>query len=207
MKVYISNYRSGHWISPYTILENVFFWRKNYDAHEKKPPQWLQSTMEWINKVLDTIHPRIEYVKIDNYDVWNLDHTMSILLLPMFKKLKEDKQGAPHTDDEDVPDYLKSMNAPRVEDEYDIDANHFLRWDWIIDEIIWALEQYTYDWEDQYRFGDSDIEWIKLENGCYQMADGPNHTREYDWGGMKKHQDRMSNGFRLIGKYYQAFWS
>ncbi|WP_440233658.1 hypothetical protein, partial [Escherichia coli] len=31
MKVYISNYRD-HWISPYTILEKVFFWREiDYD--------------------------------------------------------------------------------------------------------------------------------------------------------------------------------
>jgi len=31
MKVYYSNYRN-HWISPYTILEKVFFWREiDYD--------------------------------------------------------------------------------------------------------------------------------------------------------------------------------
>ena len=27
MKVYISNYRD-HWLSPYTIIEKVLFWRK-----------------------------------------------------------------------------------------------------------------------------------------------------------------------------------
>jgi len=31
MKVYFSNYRN-HWISPYTILEKIFFWREiDYD--------------------------------------------------------------------------------------------------------------------------------------------------------------------------------
>jgi hypothetical protein len=31
MRVWISNYRN-HWLSPYTILEKVFFWREiDYD--------------------------------------------------------------------------------------------------------------------------------------------------------------------------------
>jgi len=200
MKVYISGYRN-HWISPYHILEKFFFWRKDYDAYEKKPPKWLQSTMEGITAFLDKVHPRIEYVKIDPSDTWGMDETMSIILIPMFKQLKATKHGAPYTRDEDVPDYIKSMNAPRVEDEWDTDANHFLRWDYILDEIIWALEQYTYDWESQYKSGVSDLIFADRT-----MIEGPNHTREYDWDGMTKHQERMTNGFRLMGCYWQGFW-
>ena len=204
MKVYISGYRN-HWVSPYTILEKVLFWKK--DIYEKKPPKWLQTLCEWNTKVLDTIHPRIEYVKIDNYDVWSLDTTMSLILLPMFKQLKATKHGAPYTQDEDVPDHLKSMNVPRVEDEYDADDNHFLRWDYILDEIIWTLSQSNIDWEDQYKSGVSDFKFVKLENGNSEMVKGPNDTREYDWEGMKLHQERMTNGFRLMGCYWQGFWT
>lgn len=200
MKVYISGYRN-HWVSPYHILEKFFFWRKDYDAYEKKPPKWLQSTMEGITAFLDFIHPRIEYVKIDPSDTWSLDTTMSLILLPMLKQLKATKHGAPYTQDEDVPDYLKSMNAPRVKDEWDTDDNYFLRWDYILDEIIWALSQSNIDWEDQYKSGVSDLIFTSSS-----IEDGPNHTMVYDWDGMKLHQERMTNGFRLMGVYWQGFW-
>ena len=200
MKIYIGKYKNT-WISPYVILEKFFWFRKNYDAHENRPPKWLQTICEWNVNFLDTINPRIEFVKIDKYDVWNMDHTMSMILYPMFKQLKETKQGAPHIQDEDVPDYLKSMNAPRIKDEWDVDDNFFLRWEYVLDEIIWALEQYTYDWEDQYKYGISDL--IFTSSGIEQ---GPNHTRKYDREGMEKHQKRMTNGFRLMGVYWQGFW-
>ena len=52
--------------------------------------------------------------------------------------LKKDKHGAPNTDDADVPDRLKSTSAPPKTNTYDTDEFHFQRWDWILDEMIWA---------------------------------------------------------------------
>ena len=201
MKIYISNYRN-HWISPFSILEKFFWFRKDYDAHENRPPKWLQTICEWNVKFLDKINPRIEFVKIDKYDVWNMDQTMAMILFPMFKQLKETKNGAPIIQDEDVPDYLKSMNAPRVKDEWDIDDNYFLRWDYVLNEIIWALEQYTYDWKDRYKSGVSDLIFASpsIEEGLY-------HNRKCDEEGVEKHQKRMRNGFRLMGVYWQGFWT
>ncbi len=40
----------------------------------------------------------------------------------------------------------------------------------------------------------------------FQMKDGPNNTYKCDYDGMKKVQERIDNGFRLFGKYYQALW-
>jgi len=205
MKIYISNYRS-HWISPYVILDKFFFWKKGYDSHEQEPPEWLNRICEWNVKFLDTIHPRIEYIKIDKYDTWNMDSTAGLILLPMLKQLKATKQGSPCTDDDDVPEHLKSTSAPKKENDYDIDANHFLRWDYIMDEMIWAFEQYTYDWEAQYTSGEADYEFIDREDGMTEMKKGPKDTREYDWEGMQRHQLRMTNGFRLMGKYWQGLW-
>ena len=28
-------------------------------------------------------------IRIDNYDLWSMDHTLSLIILPMLKKLKE----------------------------------------------------------------------------------------------------------------------
>ena len=211
MKIYMSNYRS-HWISPYIILEKFFYWRKDYDAYKNEPPKWLQTLCEWNQKFLDTIHPKINYVKIDPWDTWSMDHQIAPIILPMLKYLQESKQGAPYVDDGDVPDELKSMNAPRCENEWDTDDNWFKRWDWVLGEEIFAFEQLGLDWEDQYKSGVSDITWVESDevyegDTCWEMKHGPNHTMVYDWEGMKTHNDRIQNGFRLFGKYYSSHWS
>jgi len=205
MKVYISNYRN-HWLSGFTIMKKVLFWKTEDEIYDTEPPKWLTSLCQHLAGFLDKIHPRIEYVKIDNFDVWSMDHTLGMIILPMLIKLKEQKHGAPGVDDIDVPEGLRSTSAPEKENEWDTDANWQLRWDWALDEMIWAFTQYSIEWDEQYKTGMADIQWKKLDNGNSEMINGPNHTREYDWDGMAKHQKRMSNGFRLMGTYYQGLW-
>ena len=141
MKVYLSKYRY-HWISPYTVLEKVFFWRE-IDYDEPIIDKWsdrLTPICQGIQKVLDFIHPKINYVKIDRWDTWSMDYSLSHIVVPMLKQLKETKHGSPFVDDEDVPEELKSTSAPPKENEWDTDENHFKRWDWALNEMIWAFE-------------------------------------------------------------------
>ena len=80
MKVYISNYRN-HWISPYTVLDWIFFWtdwsrcsrwtleqrladeqRENSEwvDHPEWTDRWadrLEPISRFVNRVLDRIHP------------------------------------------------------------------------------------------------------------------------------------------------------
>jgi hypothetical protein len=46
----------------------------------------------------------------------------------------------------------------------------------------------------------------KGEHRFYQMKDGPNHTHVYDAEGAQKVQARITNGFRLFGRYYENLW-
>ena len=214
MKVYFSGYRN-HWLSPYTILEKVFYWRE-IDYDEPIIEKWsnrLNPLCVAAQKFLDFVHPKIEYVKIDRYDTWSMDHTLGRIVLPMLKQLKASKHGAPYTDDEDAPEELKSTTAPAKENEWDTDGNHFKRWDWIMDEMIFAFECKADDsWEDAFREGVIDWKTVPSawdENGkptLYTMEDGPNNTYKCDYDGMKVVQDRIQNGFRLFGKYYQGLW-
>jgi hypothetical protein len=222
MKVYISNYRH-HWISPYTILKTVCFWEKDDDVfydHEEtgkgryvKWVNFLNPICQAIQKVWDFVHPKITYVKIDRWDTWSMDHTLADIILPMLKQLQETKNGSPFVDDEDVPEELKSTSAPPKKEEYDTDDNHFKRWDWVLDEMIFAFECKVDDsWEEAFRSGKIDHKTIvsaRDENGkpiTYQWVDGPNHTYKCDYEGMKVVNDRIQNGFRLFGKYYQNLW-
>ena len=201
MKVYLSKYRY-HWISPYTVLEKVFFWRE-IDYDEPIIDKWsdrLTPICQGIQKVLDFIHPKINYVKIDRWDTWSMDYTLSFIVVPMLKQLKETKHGAPFTDDEDSPEELKSTSAPPKENDYDTDENHFKRWDWILNEMIWAFEQ-NLDDKSEEKFFDH-TEWDEGEKDFGKNL----HKIKIDQPGLKAHQDRKANGFRLFGKYYQGLW-
>jgi hypothetical protein len=189
-----------------------------------EPPDWVEKwsdrltpiskAIQW---VLDKVDRKITYVKIDYWDTWSMDHTLSYIILPMLKQLKDSKHGAPFVDDEDVPEELKSTSAPPKESEHDVDDNHFKRWDYVLDEMIFAFEHKAYDsWEQEFRSGEFDTVWVpvdkdgnevaKGEHKFYQMKDGPNHTYKCDYDGMKIVEDRITNGFRLFGKYYQGLW-
>ena len=201
MKVYLSKYRY-HWISPYTVLEKVFFWREiEYD--EPIIDKWsdrLTPICQGIQKVLDFIHPKINYVKIDRWDTWSMDYTLSHIIVPMLKQLKETKHGSPFVDDEDVPEELKSTSAPPKENDWDTDENHFKRWDWALNEMIWAFEQ-NLDDKSEEKFFDH-AEWDEKEKDFNKNL----HKIKIDQVGLKAHQDRKANGFRLFGKYYQGLW-
>ena len=168
----------------------------------------------WLYRFLSWIHSKQERtikVHIDRWDTWGMDHTLAYIVLPMLKQLNEKKHGAPFVDDEDVPEELRSTSAPELtqeeKDNGHTDEHHFKRWDWAMGEMIFAFDSKVNDgWEEQFESGESDLEFVQLENGMSQMVDGPNHTKVYDWEGRKQYEARIQNGFRLFGKYYQSLW-
>jgi hypothetical protein len=226
MKVYIGPYRD--WIGPYQIAEMLCFWAKKEkdEFGFPKKPDWVHDFGTWLSggeekeslllKLCNWIHSKKERkikVHLHDYDTWSADHTLAHIILPMLKQLKATQHGAGFVDDEDVPEGLRSTDAPPKENEYDTDANHFKRWAWVLDEMIQAFECHVDEsWEDQYRSGVHDIVWevsATDEEGkpkYYQMKDGPNNTYKCDYEALEKHQKRNQNGFRLFGKYYQNLW-
>jgi len=223
MKVYISNYRD-HWLSPYTILEKVFFWREiDYDEPiiEKLSNILNPFCVAW-HKFLDFVHPRIKYVKIDYWDTWSMDSTLAPIILPMLKQLRDTKHGSPMVDMEDVPEYMRTTttedwDSQRVFDFYNEDEPEgydvHKRWDWVLNEMIFAFEHLVDDeWENEFSSGENNMihvpcEWD--ENGkpkLYTTEHGPNHTYKCDYDGLFKVHERMGNGFRLFGKYFRHLW-
>lgn len=228
MKVHIGPHKS--WIGPYQIAEALCFWVKpvadqgGFGISNK--PDWVHDFGRWLSenkhgkksvltRFCEYIHSkrnRKVKVKIHKYDTWSMDSTLAHIVLPMLKQLKATKHGAPFVDDADVPDNLKSSAAPPKDNEWDTDANHFLRWDWVLDQMIVAFESKNSDWEDEYRSGTHDTSFVASawdKNGkatSFEMQTGPNNTYTCDYEALAEHQKRITNGFRLFGKYYEALW-
>ena len=121
-------------------------------------------------------------VEIEPHDTWNMDVTLAYIIHPMLVQLKETKHGAPMVENSDVP--LGMEMSEEAMDKFrngETDGKFFDRWDWVLDEMIWAFEQ------------------VKLGQELDQPYIGK-------WGMGDKYDERKSNGFRLFGKYYEALW-
>ena len=175
-----------------------------YSMWEDRPTTWLYKFLRWI----DSKKKRTIKVHIDRWDTWSMDHTLAYIVLPMLKQLKATKHGAPYIDPKECPPELKpKKQTKKQKDNGETDSTHFERWDWVLDEMIFAFESKLDDsWEEQFETGEYDLQWKKLEDGNSQMIHGPNHTAQTDWEGRKAYADRISNGFRLFGKYYENLW-
>ena len=193
MKVYIGPYRS--WFGPYqlaNLLRHVGVSEDRCDAiGDWLNETWVKGFCEWV----ESKKKRKIKITIHNYDTWNMDSTLSMIIAPMLRKLQETKHGAPFVDDEDVPLELRSTSAPVLsQDDVDVgvpDDNHFKRWDWVLDEMIWTFTEE----EKEHRFGE-DVE------GPFFKSNGKLLDKE----AYNAYHARKQNGFRLFGKYYQALW-
>lgn len=202
MRVHIGNYIE--WIGPYQIAEKIFFWVKKYDDkfnHTKEYDRvhefgrWLSEDKNgeasWITNMCQWIYDRRKRkvkIKIDAYDIWNMDGTLSIIILPMLKMLRDDKHGSPG----DMIGFNQTSNSPQYCFDFYEEGDSFAweeghkQWSEIVDKMIWSFEQNhpDYDWEDQY------------------------HTDAgYDVDGARLHAEKIQEGIDLFGKYYRNLWT
>lgn len=166
---------------------------------------WLARFLYWVQGDRD----RTIKIQIDPWDTWSMDHTLAMIIVPMLKQLKEKKHGGPFVDDEDVPEELKSTSAPAKENEWDTDDNHFKRWDYVLDEMIWAFQHIVNDdhWQEEFYSGTPRFKLIQLENGMSQVIeDTEPDAFKVDYVRMQQIEDRIKNGTKLFGKYYRSLW-
>jgi len=142
--------------------------------------QWLYNHS--INLYLDKRPGQKIKVRIDPWDTWSMDHTLASIIVPMLKQLKETKHGAPAVEFKDVPEELHPPEGQtsKLYTHGKTDDNYYKRWDWVLDEMIYAFD-------------------------CKANKDEP-YMRIEDIEEIKKEQQRISNGFRLFGKYYESLW-
>jgi hypothetical protein len=235
MKVKINKYPK--FFGPYQLVEKLMFWVPKekdeygfprtadsvHKAGEWYADTWLGEAHSWLaNKYVDIMDKRRVRVHIDPWDSWSADHTLADIILPVLIDLKRSKQGAPNVDPEDVPENLRpgKLEIEQYNKDGTTDALFFKRWDYVLDEIIWAFSEHVKDWDEsegQFHTGTHDIVWtpvdelgneVAKEDSKYSRMDrGPNDTSHFDKEGYKAYMDRKQNGFKLFGKYYTALWT
>lgn len=224
MKVYIGPYKN--WFGPYQLAEKICFWVKkdkfgskpdwvysfgNFLAHgfhakketnklfdDKEHKTWLYKFLTWI----DSKRERKVKIHIDEYDSWNAFETIALVVKPILIQLKSEKNGCAIIDDNDVPDELKTGEYKPSDD----DSLLMKKYEYVLDQMIWSFEQVLIDWEDQYYSGECDLRSKELVNGSSEIFEGPNYTFKVDKEGLQKHKEKIDNGFRLFGKYFQTLW-
>lgn len=229
MKVYIGPYY--HWFQPAKWFKNWVLWCHGLspkqpwhvlEATRHKPLEAIDAIEDWVAnlwvyKVLQKIEwwcdswPRKVSIRVDNYDVWNLGDTLAMIALPMMYEFKRQGiQGSPHVDDADVPEYLRSTAAPPLDENEKncggVDKFHHQRWVWVVDEIIWALEQVN----DQ----DADSHFFVREKSDYGPSDlvdekgyFKSNITSFDKEGYAAFNARKERGLTLLGKYLEAIWN
>jgi len=139
-------------------------------------------------------------IQIDPYDTWSAYVTLSLIIAPMLRQLKRTKHGSPVVDEEDAPASITDIHE---------------RWDYVIDEMIYAFEQIEIEaqggmqWDEKFYSGVSDIVCVPFEKDgvtLYSHEHGPNHTYKCDQEALNAEHDRLRRGFMLFGKYYMALW-
>lgn len=145
-------------------------------------------------------------VRIDPWDTWNMDNTLAHIIVPMLKQLKDTQQGAPYVDMEDVPEELRSESSVD-----DVDDNHFKRWEYILNEMIFAFESKLNDWEEQFWKVKPEIDWNTPAETDELSIPGITPVvwkteGVCDYEARDAYANRIQNGFKLFGKYYQGLW-
>jgi hypothetical protein len=199
MKVFIGKYVK--WIGPYQLADTIPFISE--DTSEKIG-DWLAKT--WVNDLCEWLQTKKERkikVRIDPYDTWSMDNTLAHIILPMLKQLKETKHGSPMVDGDDVPPHMRHSTDS---DNYDNWVHY--KWEWVLNEMIWAFEQELDDsGEDRFYHGEPRIHWEDIPGTEYSEMKQTNPDYWVDHEGLKEYNARIDNGFRLFGKYYRGLWA
>jgi len=159
-------------------------------------------------------------IKIDNFDTWSLDHTLSRIILPALLQLKNNKSGIPgQFAMVGGEDYIEQQSFDfyheTQKEAFEVKAKE---WDEIFDKMIWSFQQIALeDYGQLYHHGESDYDFIKSNDKhlnpitnkmehVYEMKPKEPDKSWYDYEGHKLHEERIQEGLELFGKYYRHLW-
>lgn len=179
-------FKLGEWLAygKWRGIDDIPFDSKNLFI-EKEQPTWLYLFLERI----ESKRKRKIKIKIDEWDTWSMDYTLALITLPLLKQLKETQHGSAQVDLEDVPSEMRMTSTQDWDDQLvfdfyndpelskqNIQCDTHDRWNWVMDEMIFAFE--------------------------FILDEDLRYSHKFDQGV----EDRAANGLRLFGKYYRGLW-
>lgn len=237
MKVYIGPYKNA--FTCFDLVDKLTFWvkKKNINNVNAKPdwafnigiwlsedkngnPTVLYKTLNWFNQKFNS--KRKVDIKIHQYDTWSMDATLALIILPMLKQLKNNQHGSAFVELEDVPEYMRTTNTEDYDYQTTFDfyndendkqkcvCDVHTRWNWVLNEMIWAFEQLQpdNDWESKYWITKPqlDLDEREEDKGKEVTPVRWKVEGECDINGRNKHRERINNGLRLFGVYFNGLW-
>lgn len=146
-------------------------------------------------------------VRIDPWDVWSADYTLSLIILPLLILYRREMHGIPMQMFSkeyhallDSKKYWKEKELNRKTGRIGplerrlrkLSDEAFTRWKETIDEMIWAFKQV-----------------VGSEPSFWKVK--PNHKKGIkgvmDMDAWKAYHDRISAGIRLFGENFQSLWN
>ena len=209
MKVYIGP--TSSWIGPDTMCYPLKYIGVSESMRDYISDKIPTGPFEWFD---NTFRKRKIKIRIDRFDTYSMGSTLANIIYPMLIQLRNTTHSAPDVDDSDVPIQFRSDSSLPKDNVWDVDSNHFVRWDYVLDEMIFAFDSKLNDeWEEQFYSGYYDMVRSCInpkeqdeKKKLYEIIQGPAHTYKHDKTGYNKYNDRIENGFRLFGKYYSSLW-
>lgn len=232
MKVNIKNYPNHYDISK-RFDDYIYKKYKRYPHRALKKMNFVETTVyKVIEMVQDTIINRYNrylrsknrvHVKIDRWDLFSLDHTLSLIILPALQKFKEDDRVSFQVDDEDVPDNIKSTNSKPYDSSIgELDDFYFDRSKYIMDAMIYSFEKIVDDsWEHdfysypndvrpEFKFIAVDYDGNEVDEDEYEgevmYKMDMNNRMNIDRDGINAINDKIDFGLKMFGKYYRGLW-
>jgi hypothetical protein len=126
--------------------------------------------------VNEWIYGKTVSIKVDPWDSWNADTTIAMLAVPVIKQLKKTTHGYHIVDPKDSS--IPFDPSTKHEHMENMDAHSELRWNEVLDEIIWALEAVL-----------DDDDWYSMNK-----VEQDNYLK------------RRDKGLLLFGKYFTNLW-
>lgn len=178
------------YFGPNQLAEKILFWLDKDHSLVESFGDWLahgrkgNTHITLLYRVLMWWEARNKQycdVRIDDYDTYSLDETLSKVILPALKAFKAtERMGYKPVPVEDVPDHLATHgNVDYLELQVDdIEKELIWRWEYIIDEMIWYHEQV--------------LDGFMLDEQS---------SEEY-----KAYTSRVERAAILWGKYYSGLW-
>mgnify|MGYP003650305820 CR=1 FL=1 len=135
-------------------------------------------------------------VEVKEYDLWNADYTLALIVVPLLEMIKADKHSSGNVQDEDVPENLRRYCSPEIDH-----GDRQIRWEYVVNEMLFAMREIaTHKSSESLFFDKSEVD----EKDCMNVQI---LAIKCDTIGLEAYNQRIQKGCELFGKYFQSLWT